>query len=290
MQRLVFAVAVLGAMSAEAQYSGRSGVRYSNQGTTFTVRRTNDWSEDRRDGRCRIRVRIDDDSDVELRGDQIRIRVLRGGPGRDEGSECNAPLPRNGEIRNFRFRGIDGRGNPRLVQEPGSRNYYVAVVNVQDPKGGDESYTFELTWEWDGRGGSGGGGGIFPNRPSTRPTPPSGGGIFPEGPGDSSLPDMNTSIAGNGMLDDGNQRHNLVDASVRVRSGSCQITFTTDRRQSLELKGRVSQNSSRCIIDSSNRGRTSANAYLQMDGNRLRRIEVSGNINGQNFTSNFQRR
>jgi hypothetical protein len=47
-------------------------------------------------------------------------------------------LPTSGDIRNFRFRGIDRRGNPRLVQQPGSGNYYVAVVNVQDPKGGDE--------------------------------------------------------------------------------------------------------------------------------------------------------
>jgi hypothetical protein len=155
MKRLLPAALMLVAFSADAQYRGRNGVRYMNNGSAFTVRRTGDWSPDRRDGKCRIRVRIDDDSDVELYGDQIRIRPLRGGPGRDEGSECNTPLPRSGNIRNFRFRGIDGRGNPRLVQEPGSRNYYVAVVNVQDPKSGDEGYTFELSWDWDGSGGGG---------------------------------------------------------------------------------------------------------------------------------------
>ena len=267
MKRVLLVTLAFGTLGVEAQFSGRSGVRYINEGSVFTVRRTNDWSQDRRDGRCRIRVRIDDDSDVELRGDQIRIRPLRGGPGRDEGSECNAPLPMSGNIRNFRFRGIDGRGNPRLVQEPGSRNYYVAVVNVQDPRGGDEGYTFDLTWDWDGFGG----GGIFPDQPTTRPTPPSGGGIFddrpttrptpsPVGPGSNYLQDMNTTIAGDGTLDDGTQRHNLTDLNVRVRGDQCQITLITDQQQRLEMTGALLRNASRCIIDSSNRGRTSANA------------------------------
>lgn len=82
-------------------------------------------------------------------------------------AECNAPLPTNGNISDFRFRGIDGRGNPRLVQEPNRNNYFVAVVNVQDSQCGDEGYTFELTWNSDGYGGPGSGG-IFPDRPTTQ--------------------------------------------------------------------------------------------------------------------------
>jgi len=211
-KRILLAILTVATFAATAQYNGRNGIRYRDSGTAFTVRRTNDWSPDRRDGKCTIRVRIDDESDVELRGDQIRIRPIKGGPGRDEGSECNTPLPTSGSFRNFRFRGIDGRGTPRLVQEPGSRNYYVAVVNVQDPRGGDEGYTFELTWDWDGMGGSGGGG-IFPDRP-TRPSPPSGGGIFDNGSG--TLPDVNMSTVGDGTLDDGTQRYNVVEASFRA--------------------------------------------------------------------------
>ena len=145
-------------LALQAQYNGRKGVRYISEGNVFAVRRTSDWSPNRREGRCTIRVRIDDDTDVELRGDKVRLRVIRGTPGRDEGTECKAPLPLSGNIQNLHYRGIDGRGNPRLVQELTSRNYYVAVVNVQDPGGGDESYTFELTWSWDGAGG-----GSFPD-------------------------------------------------------------------------------------------------------------------------------
>jgi hypothetical protein len=157
------------ALCVSAQYRGRTGINYVDDGQTFQVRRSNDYSENRRDGRCRVRVRIDDEADVELRGDTIRIHVIKGGPGRDEGTECNAPLPTSGNITNFRFRGIDGRGTPRLVQEPAARNYYVAVVNIQDPRGGSEGYTYELTWNWDGQGGGSGGsggGGFFPGGPS----------------------------------------------------------------------------------------------------------------------------
>jgi hypothetical protein len=163
MLRVIFGLAVLATMVASAQYRGRTGVRYVDDGQTFQVRRTNDYSEDRRDGRCRVRVRIDDEADVELRGDMIRIHVIKGGPGKDEGTECNAPLPTSGNITNFRFRGIDGRGTPRLVQEPSARNSYVAAVNVQDPRSGSEGFTFDLTWNWDGQGGGGeSGGGFFP--------------------------------------------------------------------------------------------------------------------------------
>jgi hypothetical protein len=164
-----------GCVCAWAQYRGRDGIRYIDDGQTFQIRRTNDYSENRRDGRCRVRVRIDDEADVELRGDTIRIHVIKGGPGKDEGTECNAPLPTSGNITNFRFRGIDGRGTPRLVQEPASRNSYVAVVNIQDPRGGSEGFTYELTWNWDGQGGGSGGSGGS-----------GGGGFFPGGPSDQS--------------------------------------------------------------------------------------------------------
>ncbi|HYI97538.1 MAG TPA: hypothetical protein VEX68_28630 [Bryobacteraceae bacterium] len=296
MKRILLAVLMLGAVTTEAQYSGRSGIRYTDQGSVFTVRRSRDWSQDRRDGTCRIRVRIDDDSDVELRGDQLRIRVLRGGPGRDEGSECNAPLPVSGEIRDFRFRGIDGRGNPRLVQEPSRRNYYVAVVNVQDPKGGDGGYTFELSWNSDGSG-SGGGGGFYPERP-TRPYPPSGGsgGIFdPQNPGSGGggqgyLRDMDTSLAGSGNLDDGTQQYRLTDVSVRVRGDECRIAMTTDRRQTLEMWGRVNRNNSSCDLRSSNRGDVNGEAQIYSSGNNVSGVNVSGTINGRRFRGDFRGR
>jgi len=58
-------------------------------------------------------------------------------------------MPRNPV--NFRFQGIDGRGNVQLVRDPqGGRG--PAVVRIEDPKGGSEGYTFDLEWS----GGTGG--------------------------------------------------------------------------------------------------------------------------------------
>lgn len=141
-------------LAAVLAFSGLAGAQ------VFTPRRTSDWSENRRDGKCTIRVRVDNEVEVNLRGERIGVKVLAGNPSRDEGSECNAPLPRNG-VRNFRFRGIDGRGEVRLLQEPSSSNRWTAVVGIRDSKGGEEGYTFQLTWDSDGSGGWGGSGGSW---------------------------------------------------------------------------------------------------------------------------------
>ena len=179
-------------------------------------------------------------------------------------------MPVSGNIRNFRFRGVDGRGHPRLVQEPASGNFYVAVVNVQDPKGGGGGYTFDLTWEWDGYAG-GGGGGIFsdqpttlpaplPTRPTTRPTPVA--------PGPVSLRDMNVTMAGDGTLDDGSQQYNVTGLNLRITGEQCRIT----------------------LITSSNRGRIDASALMLGIGNSVTEVRTQGNINGRNFQSNFRSR
>jgi hypothetical protein len=63
--------------------------------------------------------------------------------------ECTDPLPYN--MTDFRFKGIDGRGNVKLAQDP--RNYNgMAVIRIDDPKAGSEGYTFDVEWS----GASGG--------------------------------------------------------------------------------------------------------------------------------------
>ena len=62
---------------------------------------------------------------------------------------CTGPLPRN--VADFRFSGVDGRGRQTLVSDP-RNNRGVAVIRIEDPQGGREGYTFDITW-------SGGGGG-----------------------------------------------------------------------------------------------------------------------------------
>jgi hypothetical protein len=98
-------------------------------------------------GKCTIEVEVDGVADVEVRGDVGRIRTLQGQPSNWRRFECNSVMPRNPV--GFRFKGVDGRGNVQLVRDPG--NSGVAVVRIEDKKGGREGYTFDLEWS----GGSG---------------------------------------------------------------------------------------------------------------------------------------
>jgi hypothetical protein len=125
-------------------------------------------------GKCTIEVRVDMAAEVDVYGDSGRLRTLAGQPATWTRMECSGPLPYN--MADFRFRGIDGRGDVRLVQDPRNNNG-MAVIRIDDPRSGSEGYTFDLEWaggSGDGptggfRGGfntpgGGGGGGRRPDR------------------------------------------------------------------------------------------------------------------------------
>ncbi len=95
------------------------------------------------EGRCNIEVNVDDVAVVEFSGDRGRIVTLSGQPSEWRRMVCSAPIP--ADPIDFRFRGIDGRGRIFLQNDPRS-NRGVAVVRIEDTKGGREGYTFELLW------------------------------------------------------------------------------------------------------------------------------------------------
>src|SRR6185436_3181674 len=66
------------------------------------------WSAGAREGRCEIRVWVDNRAEVRMRGDTIFVRTLEGSKGRDEGSECTQPLPLN-SLQDFQIRQTAGR-------------------------------------------------------------------------------------------------------------------------------------------------------------------------------------
>jgi hypothetical protein len=116
-------------------------------------------------GKCTIEVEVDDTAEVEVSGTQGRIRNFSGQRASWRRFECTGPLPRN--PADFRFRGIDGRGQVNLVTDP-RQSRGAAIVRIYDPKGGREGYTFDLEWSggnsggggnWNGGGGGGNGGG-----------------------------------------------------------------------------------------------------------------------------------
>lgn len=102
-------------------------------------------------GKCTIEVDVDSVAEVEVRGDTARIRTLSGEPSRLKRFDCDSIMPTR--PAEFRFTGVDGRGRVNLVQDP--RNGGVAVIRIEDPKGGREGYTFDLEWRGGGSYGNG---------------------------------------------------------------------------------------------------------------------------------------
>lgn len=93
-------------------------------------------------GKCTIEVVVDGAAEVEVRGGNATLRNLSGQPPQWRRFECTGMMPINAP--NFRFSGVDGRGSQELVRAP--QNGGVAVIRIQDPDGGSEGYTFDLTW------------------------------------------------------------------------------------------------------------------------------------------------
>jgi hypothetical protein len=106
------------------------------------------WNAGAREGRCEIRVWVDNRAEVRMRGDTVFVRTLEGSKGRDEGSECSQPLPLN-SVRDFQIRQTAGRSRVSLTQEPGRMNNFTAMITIEDKQGGGDNYAFEATWHSD---------------------------------------------------------------------------------------------------------------------------------------------
>jgi hypothetical protein len=93
-------------------------------------------------GKCTVEIVVDGAAEVEIRGDTAFLRNLKGQLPQWRRFECTGVMPPN--PGDFRFAGVDGRGEQRLVRDP--RNGGTAVVQIQDPGNGTEGYTFDIFW------------------------------------------------------------------------------------------------------------------------------------------------
>jgi len=100
-------------------------------------------------GQCDIRLQVDNQVEVQVRGDTVNIRNLAGQGARDDGSECNVPLP-NRDVGGVHFEVMDSRGEIRLLAEPTRRNDFTAIVAIRDNSGGWGRYHFRLSWSQTG--------------------------------------------------------------------------------------------------------------------------------------------
>jgi hypothetical protein len=106
------------------------------------------------ENKCTFEVRVDGTAEVEIHGDYGVLRTIQGGAAQWIRLDCGSSLPNNPS--DFRFKGVDGRGSQNLVRDPrGSGG--VAVIRIEDPKGGSEAYTGDIFWSG-GNSNWGGGG------------------------------------------------------------------------------------------------------------------------------------
>jgi hypothetical protein len=180
-------------------------------------------------GQCDIRLQVDGEVEVAVRGDMVAIRTISGRESRDDGSECNEPLPAR-DPQNFHFEVHDSRNDIRLVGEPSRRTGFAALVRIRDTSSGFGRYHFRLTWDLAGSGFPGGGRREGDFRPFDRP---------PSGMAWNNA--MHFSAPGRGestFQGHGGQR--LSDATVDIdRGGRIQVSFRAEGGRPITFEGVV---------------------------------------------------
>jgi hypothetical protein len=205
--------------------------------TQFSIRRMTRNDVPPGKGQCDIRLQVDNEVEVSVRRDMVMIHTLSGRDPRDDGSECNVPLP-DRNIEGFNFQVIDSRNEIRLVAEPSRRNDFTAVVHIRDSAGGEGRYHFRLSWAI--------GGGAPPDDRRSFGPPPEQRRAPPEerrggGPGFSWNNTIDFRGQGRGssaMNNQGEQR--LFDVTVNVdRGGRILVSFRGERGRPLSFTGTV---------------------------------------------------
>jgi hypothetical protein len=169
-------------------------------------------------------------------------RTFSGRDIRDDGSECNMPLPGRA-LEGFNYEVREKRNDIALLADPSPRNGFRAVVRIRDSSGGEGRYHFRLTWVENGGGRAvmPSWGGNEPNREPNR----GGGWRGREDDNRGGGPGFNDSIdfrgEGRGMFSEGRGGSRIRDVAVRVeRGGRVDATVATERGQ-LRFTGRVSR-------------------------------------------------
>lgn len=109
-----------------------------------------DWAPSALEGRCQIRVQVDDTALIRLRGDDLWVETIHGDRAFDEGSTCNQALPFD-RVSDFRITYDRGRGRVQEVQVPSRRNDYTGTIEVHDPQNGAGHYVIDIAWNNTGR-------------------------------------------------------------------------------------------------------------------------------------------
>ena len=217
--------------------------------TRFQVRRMTRNDVPLGKGQCDIRLQVDGEVEVSVRRDQVNIRTISGRDARDDGSECNEPLP-DRDFPGFNFEVVESRNEIRMLAEPSSRNDFSTIVRIRDSSGGEGRYHFRLSWQMTGGDSRPGDDRRDSDRPPARrdePPPPvrrdDGDRRGPDerrgGPGFSWNNVVSFQGRGRGRLSINNAgEQRLSDVNVDIdRGGKVVVSFRTERGRPLLFTG-----------------------------------------------------
>ena len=88
---------------------------------------------------------VDHEALVEVRGQRVNVRTLRGQRVYGSNPSFSSALPRQNV--NVRLDAAQGRGRVELVEQPNPNNNYTAVVRIFDEDNGAAQYAFRLVWD-----------------------------------------------------------------------------------------------------------------------------------------------
>jgi hypothetical protein len=216
-------------------------------------------------GKCTIEVNVDGVAEIEIRGDEGRMRTLSGAASTWRRMECTEPLPPN--PLDFHFSGVDGRGSQKLLRDPAS-NRGTAVVRIEDPQSGREGYTFDI--EWRGAG-------------LVAPGPRPGGPRWDD--------EIRFTGRGDGYFKNFRDPDEVLrDCQVSIdRSGVVNVTFQNERRSRLTFTGQVTRFEQGLIVaDMSGNGVRGSMEILRIGPDRITDISMSAE-GRERFELNWRR-
>lgn len=244
----------------------------------FTVRRMTRNDVPLGKGQCDIRLQVDGEAEVSLRGNQVHVRTISGRDARDDGSECNEPLPARG-VQGFNYEVKDSRGDIVLLAQPDFRNGGRAIVRIRDSKGGEGRYHFRISWDMTG-GGYGSGGGARP--------------LIQERPGFGRSPAGEIRFAGHGVgayQRAGFRAVRLNDARIDVQRGRAHVAFQAEDGRPLVFNGSVLRAQGDTLIcEMGGRGmEPHGTMYIWVDRGSVSRINMDGNAGRDRFRLSWRR-
>lgn len=281
--------------------TGLAGLALAGDWADITPRRTGDYDANKGTGYCMIRLRVDIETIVHVRGDRVGFETMAGRQSTDEGTECSQPLPSGNGLANFKFRGVDGRGEQTLLEAPSANNSWTAKIRIRDSRGGDEGYTGRI--EWDNRGGSSAWDSTGWRGTASDPVSSSSNRVWGTTPSNSASTwggngaggnEFDGTVAGSGSFERRNgSASDITEARVALlRNGMFRLDLRGSR-ESYDLGGRWIRRGNGAALEITRGFRNSGatgRGNIEFEGNQLVRMSLTGMDTGANseFRSDFQ--